>query len=54
MGKKRKPKKQGGPKGGGRKNEIFTPKRDDNRFPQMQKMSTRGASKASGHNSKKK
>ena len=55
MGKKRKPRKQNNPKSGGRKNEIFTPRKDsDNRFPQLQKMSARGATKPTTHSSKNK
>jgi len=55
MAKKRKSKKQGPPGKKGRKNEVFTPKRDsENRFPQMQKMTARNSNRPSGHSAKKK
>ncbi len=54
MAKKRKSQKQNHPKSKGRKNEVFMPKRDsENRFPQMQKMSARSASRTAGQNSRK-
>jgi len=54
--KKRKSRKQNHPNSqGSKKNQVFVPKRDsEHRFPQMQRNSARGASRASGHSPRKK
>lgn len=55
MGKKKKSGKQGAPKSGGRKNDLFAPKRgSDQRSPQAQRNAARGASKPTGHSAKNK